>query len=276
MHASARDPLAAWESLRSRAGALAPYLSAPPPAAPGLCASCLGPARPGHARCYQCELHAQCAEGSLADLVVPVAYAGKGGPHARNLWLYKSDRAGAAAARAALRALLLVFLRDHGPCVWRRAGMRGPTHLAVVPSGRGRPGIHPLRALIAPYLALPWAELTPRATVSYPARDLDPQRFGAPRLDAAQVLLLDDTWTSGASAQSAAMSLRQAGARSVAVVVLGRHLSGDEHGGGGTVRRRAGLDFRLELCAVHGARASGRDGMRRGLPAGARGGGEDT
>jgi adenine/guanine phosphoribosyltransferase-like PRPP-binding protein len=37
-------------------------------------------------------------------------------------------------------------------------------------------------------------------------------------------LLLDDTWTSGGTAQSAAVALKQAGARSVAVVVLGRHL----------------------------------------------------
>jgi hypothetical protein len=208
--------------------------------------------------------------------VVPVAYAGKGGPHARNLWLYKSDRAGAGAARAELRALLLVFLRDHGPCVWRRAGMRRPTHLAVVPSGRGRPGIHPLRALIAPYLALPWAELSARSRIGHPARDLDPERFGAPRLAGARVLLVDDTWTSGASAQSAAMSLRLAGARSVAVVVLGRHLSGDEHAGCAAACLPAGLDFRLELCAVHSGRTADGDGMRRGLPAAARGDGEDT
>jgi hypothetical protein len=38
------------------------------------------------------------------------------------------------------------------------------------------------------------------------------------------VLLLDDTWTSGGTAQSAAVALKRAGARSVAVVVAGRHL----------------------------------------------------
>lgn len=273
---SAPGPQAAWQALRGRVGAQAPYLTAPPPRGPGLCASCLGPVRPGHARCYQCDLHAQCAPGSLADLVVPVAYAAKGGPHARNLWLYKSDLAGAQAARAALRALLLVFLRDHGPCVWRRAAMPRPTHLAVVPSGRGRPGIHPLRALIAPYLALPWAQLSLRTRSGPAARDLDPERFAAAPAPGARVLLVDDTWTSGASAQSAAMSLRLAGAHFVAVVVLGRHLSAGERAGCGAASPPAGPLFRPELCAVHGAQASGSHRMRRGLAAAARGGGADT
>jgi hypothetical protein len=38
------------------------------------------------------------------------------------------------------------------------------------------------------------------------------------------VLLVDDTWVSGASAQSAAVALKAAGARRVALVVLGRHV----------------------------------------------------
>lgn len=251
MHGHPLEAQEAWERLRSWVGAQAPCLSAPQPGCPGLCTDCRGPARPGNARCFPCALHAQCAPGSLADLVVPVAYAGKHGPHARNLWLYKSDLAGAGAARVALRAMLMVFLRDHGPCVWRRAGMAAPTHLAVVPSGRGRPGLHPLRALVAPYLAMPWAELSVRSRVGHPARDLDPDRFDAPQLPGARVALLDDTWTTGASAQSAAMSLRLAGARSVAVIVLGRHLGADEHASCVADFSAAVMPFRLGLCAVH-------------------------
>jgi orotate phosphoribosyltransferase len=40
----------------------------------------------------------------------------------------------------------------------------------------------------------------------------------------ADVLLVDDTWVSGASAQSAAAALKAAGARRVALVVIGRHV----------------------------------------------------
>ena len=38
------------------------------------------------------------------------------------------------------------------------------------------------------------------------------------------MLLVDDTWVSGASAQSAAAALKAAGARRVALVVIGRHV----------------------------------------------------
>jgi hypothetical protein len=95
----------------------------------------------------------------------------------------------------------------------------------VVPSGRGRPGPHPLQALAAPYLARPWLSLRPRPGGDPWARTLDPTRFQATGLPpGAAVLLLDDTWVSGASAQSAAVALKLAGAAAVAVVVVGRHL----------------------------------------------------
>jgi hypothetical protein len=225
------DPMPAgpaWARL-GRVAAASAGLSAPPPGAPGLCATCFGPAAAGRAYCFQCDLHRQCAPGSLASAVLPAAYAVKGGPHARRLWVYKSGAPDAAAARRALTVLLLVFLREHGPCLWRRAGepgaRAGPTHLAVVPSGRGRAGPHPLRALAEPYLRLPWAALAARPGTDGRSRDLDPERFTAPRLAGARVLLLDDTWTTGASVQSAAMALRGAGASAVAAVVLGRHLA---------------------------------------------------
>jgi hypothetical protein len=244
--ASALAP--AWSRLRSQGAGRTERLSAPRPGGARQCAVCSGPARPGSARCYQCNLHAELAPGVLADLVVPIAYAVKGGAHARNLWLYKSGRPGAGLAAARLRALLLAFLHDHGRCAWRRAGISGPSRIAVVPSGRGRPGPHPLRALVAPYLAVPWAELVPRRGGDR-MRDLDPARFRAlPRLTGANVLLLDDTWTSGASVQSAAMSLRLAGARCVIVIVLGRHVAGSA---GQPGPLPSGLPYRAELCVVH-------------------------
>ncbi|NED11784.1 hypothetical protein [Streptomyces sp. SID9124] len=47
---------------------------------------------------------------------------------------------------------------------------------------------------------------------------------GATR-DRCQDLLVDDTWTTGNHVRSAATALKAAGARRVAVVVLGRHLN---------------------------------------------------
>lgn len=182
-------------------------------------------------------------------MVVPVAYAIKGDPHARRLWQYKSAGLAPGIADVAaglLRAQLLVFLRDHRACVFRAAGMADPTHVAVVPTARGRPGPHPLRALVGLYLRCPWAELT-ASPWQEPTRELDPDRFTAAPIPRARVLLIDDTWVTGASAQSAAMALRRAGALSVATIVLGRHVGAAEAESGCLAR----MPFRSESCAVH-------------------------
>jgi hypothetical protein len=236
--------VAGWELLARSARSQTPHLSAPYPGGRGLCAACRIPVRPANVYCYQCRQHAETLPGLLADVVVPICYAAKGGPHARNLWLYKSARPGARCAQAALRALLIVFLRDHGPCVWRSAGIAGPSHLAVVPSGRGRAGPHPLRLLAGSCLARPWVPVGLRLRDEPGTRDLDADRFSAPPVPGADVALLDDTWTTGASAQSACAALRLAGARSVTVIVLGRHVAAN-------ARPAADTAFRPWLCAVH-------------------------
>ena len=194
------------------------------------CRTCRGPARAGFARCYQCDLaRAQCG-GLLADAVAPIGYAVKGGQLAADLWRYKSGLAGAAEAGTRLQAMLSGFLRERAGRVWRSAGMTGgPALAAVVPSGQGRPGAHPLVGIVAPCVDLPMVRLSaaPRAvargrglatgvtagwlTVSGPVAGAD-------------MLLVDDTWVSGGSAQSAAAALKLAGARRVAVVVFGRHV----------------------------------------------------
>jgi hypothetical protein len=215
-----------------------PEPAGPPPPVPGqprpvtggpvgICTACRGPVRGGSTgRCFHCALHAESAPGLLADAVAPIAYAPKGGPLARDLWLYKSSRPGAAQAAAGLRALLLTYLHAHGRQVWRRAGLAPPTHACVVPSGRGRPGPHPLQALACGYLTLPWAGLSQRPGADAWGRCLDPERFELGRpLPGARVLLLDDTWVSGGAAQSAAVALKLGGCRSVVTVVLGRHVA---------------------------------------------------
>lgn len=237
--AAAPDAGAVQAALRARVLARIPDLLVPPEAAgltallgghrhtpAGLCAACRGPVRHGFTRCFHCDLHAESAPGLLADAVAPIAYAPKGGPLARDLWLYKSGRPGAAQAGAGLLALLLMYLHaQHGRAL-PRAGLPAPTHVCVVPTGRGRPGPHPLQALAARYLALPWVKLVQRPGADAWGRCLDPERFELrePR-GGARVLLLDDTWVSGGAAQSAAVALKLGGCRSVVTVVLGRHVA---------------------------------------------------
>jgi hypothetical protein len=195
------------------------------------CRTCRGPVQAGFARCYQCDLaHARCG-GLLADVVAPVAYAVKGGRLAGDLWRYKSGAAGATEAGARLAAMLAGYLRGHDDQVWRAAGMAAaPELVAVVPSGQGRPGPHPLLGIVASCVDVPVVSLSSAPGGAARRRGLgDGVGVGWPRVGGgpvagADVLLVDDTWVSGASAQSAAAALKAAGARRVALVVIGRHV----------------------------------------------------
>jgi hypothetical protein len=64
-----------------------------------------------------------------------------------------------------------------------------------------------------------------------------------PELVSRRCLLIDDTYVSGARAQSAAAALRRAGARSVVIVVLGRVLRPDRVSAHATFLRQARFDF---------------------------------
>ncbi|MDQ2814644.1 MAG: hypothetical protein M3Z75_22995, partial [Actinomycetota bacterium] len=261
---------ARWRRLRSAAPVIypvqapaiypgrGPALGADPwPRSPLGCAVCRGPVRPGFSRCYQCERHTRLAPGLLADVVVPISYAVKGTALAADLWRYKSWPAPSARARTSVLALLLAFLHDHGACVWRRAGMPGPGRLAVVPTGCGRPGPHPLLELASPYLRLRPAGLVLRP--GRQGRDLNVHRFHADQQVAgAGVLLLDDSWVSGGSAQSAAAALKLAGARHVAIVVLGRHLDPADAGACPPPGWLTAGPYDPSRCAVHGPWRPGR------------------
>jgi hypothetical protein len=194
------------------------------------CLTCRGPTPVGLARCYQCDLARRQAGALLADAVAPIGYAVRGGPLARDLWRYKADHLGAAESAGRLRGMLAGYLWEHGPSLWAAAGMSaGPEVAAVVPGGRGRPGEHPLAGLARSCVDMPLVGLSVAPAGAAHGRGVDP---GWLRVDgdvaAADVLVVDDTWVSGGSAQSAAVALKLAGARRVAIVVIGRHVNPDD------------------------------------------------
>lgn len=96
----------------------------------------------------------------------------------------------------------------------------------VVPSGRGnRPPPHPLaRAVASAHHLPPVRDLLVAGPGVVGARQpaLDAYRV-APGVAGMRVLLVDDVYTSGAHLQSAAAALHDAGAASVAAVVIGRY-----------------------------------------------------
>jgi len=68
-------------------------------------------------------------------------------------------------------------------------------------------------------------------------------------IEGRSVLLIDDTWTTGASAQSAAAALKAAGASATAAVVIGRHLNREWHENDRRIRGIA-RPFDWSRCAL--------------------------
>jgi hypothetical protein len=109
--------------------------------------------------------------------------------------------------------------------VWRAAGMPcGPAAVAIVPSGQGRPGAHPLAGIVESCADLPGIRLTAAVSGAGRGRGVSVGWLRVTGQAAGDVLVVDDCWVSGGSAQSAAAALKLAGAVRVAAVVLGRHV----------------------------------------------------
>jgi predicted amidophosphoribosyltransferase len=150
---------------------------------------------------------------------------------AHELWHYKYDVDPIVRRRLEIRlaALLWRFLAQHEACVARVLGVPLFDLVTTVPGSRRREDEHPLariaRTLVQQTRGRYQELLAPGADASAPERTVLPRRYKATLglTDGPAVLLIDDTWTTGSRAQSAAIALRQAGAAKVAVVVIGRH-----------------------------------------------------
>jgi predicted phosphoribosyltransferase len=99
--------------------------------------------------------------------------------------------------------------------------------VTTVPSSdHARDEAHPLRAIVGSTIGLTrdrFQRLLTRSTAEADKRDVVPEKFSpSVQLGGASVLLIDDTWVSGGSVQSAAGALKGAGAGPVGVVVIGR------------------------------------------------------
>ncbi len=159
-------------------------------------------------------------------------------------------------------ALFGAFLHDHGPCVCAAAG--GPIDVVLpVPSSR-RPTGSPLRTLRglataarAPFSGAQWVpDLLRRGPGPVGHMHPDGAAFSVPEPRRAlvrgrRVLLLDDTYVSGARAQSAAAALRRAGAAAAVIVAAGRVLRPDR------VPLHAAFLRAIGPCAAGGLESTG-------------------
>jgi predicted amidophosphoribosyltransferase len=196
---------------------------------PDVCASCFN-FTAGYERCYAC------AHGHPAlDAVAPISYSVAREQLHHALASYKRlDGDIARRLGAILAAILWRFLAEHESCVAKAAGTDRFELVTTVPSGdRTRDERHPLRWIVSELVG-PTRErhrrVLRRTEAEASPRTYSQGKFeSTQRLDNTAVLLIDDTWTTGASAQSAAAALKAAGAGPVAAVVIGRHLNREWH-----------------------------------------------
>ncbi|MFD6699838.1 MULTISPECIES: hypothetical protein [unclassified Microbacterium] len=158
-----------------------------------------------------------------------------------------------AVALARLSALVWHFFEVHGACL---DSLGTPvTHVTHVPSGAvsRRSGPHPIEGLLR-FAPPHWERFDLTRTADSTTRTLDPLSLSVPdiNLSGRHVVVFDDTWTTGAKAQSAALRVRQAGADLVSIVVAARILN---VGWGPTARlleQYPKIPWRGDVCPVTG------------------------
>lgn len=173
-----------------------------------VCNTCFNLTR-GFDRCYAC------AHGERwLDLVAPISYSVAHEQLHHALATYKRASGGVARRfTIELAAVLWRHLQAHEACLARGAGIARFDVVTTVPSSEpARDAKHPLREIVGELVG-PTRErherLLERSATPAPGREFHPDKYSPVRgLSGEAVLLVDDTWTTGANAQSAAYALK--------------------------------------------------------------------
>jgi len=150
-------------------------------------------------------------------------------------------------------SLLAYFLRQHEACIEQAAG-GGWDVITTVPSSRQRTGEHPLARAIrrVQRLADQYEPMLDLGSVQLSHNTASDDGFRTTcDVSGDRILLIDDTFTTGATAQSAASRLNLDGATVVAVVPIGRVINPrfSERTGEFWDERRA-APFSFDHCCV--------------------------
>ncbi len=217
----------------------------------GVCCRCLNLTSDDGALCRAC----RAGENHLAG-VLPISYSVGGEWLHHMIASYKRDADPSVDdAVAMLTAICEGFIPAHEECLAATAGVAGFDLVTTVPSSDARRDErHPLRRIVGARVAATrdrHERLLARSDRASVPRVHDPRRYlPMRRLHGEAVLLIDDMWTSGASAQSAAAALHDAGAGAVAAIVIARHLNRGWRQNDLRLRRLAADGFDLGRCAM--------------------------
>jgi predicted amidophosphoribosyltransferase len=204
------------------------FLLGPRPG-PDVCGTCFNFTN-GYERCYACTHNLP-----HLDVVAPISYSVAREQLHHALASYKR-LTGEVSRRLTveLAAVLWRFLEAHEQCLAAQAQVDAFSLVTTVPSSdKARDEHHPLRSIVGELVkptAPRYRRLLTRSGEPIGERQFSARKFETTvQLSGEPILLIDDTWTTGASAQSAAAALKRAGAGPVAAVVIGRHLNREWH-----------------------------------------------
>lgn len=184
------------------------------------CEFCALPIDAAYTVCVQCHRRSR---SPVADRAGFLVYADE--PSSQTYWVmrgYKETRT-RAAFEPIVQALLAVGLRGHFACATKLAGT-GNHGWAVVPSTKGRTVFVDL---VRGLTTSPSSEIRVSPIGRQPDRVLNPASWvieSTPSLPE-HVVVIDDSWVSGASSQSLAVTLKQAGVHQVSILSVARILS---------------------------------------------------
>jgi len=210
------------------------FLVRVPRVAIDVCDVCHGAVDPAYSRCFQCFDSIRKLGSGTADVVSFVSLAPTGGQMAQELYTYKRSSVPERYRLPRLIGLsagLWQWLAKHEACMAGRVGGSQFDVITTVPSTSGRIGQHPLGQLVAGVVTNSSDRY--QSLLAVQRTDLEQRECAVDRYavtgDAhrASILVIDDTWTTGAHAQSASAALKQAGAISVGLLAIGRWLTVD-------------------------------------------------
>lgn len=208
----------------------------------------------GFDRCWRCQQARRIA--GVADLVAPLIYAISGTPSAALVRDYKNHPARRVREHhsAVITELVHLAVTGHQRCIDRAVGLPVSRRL-FIPSLTSRPGRHPFAELLTSMDVFSDAVTLVPAPDARCDRAINDKFVLQPptRLDGQHVLILDDVWTTGSNAQSAALAVRRAGAAAVSVMVVGRWLSPSRQRAADFIATRLQRDYDPDICPVTGA-----------------------
>lgn len=193
------------------------------------CRLCATPNNPGYNYCPRCNaLLEKLPLDQRPDHTGFLTYAVKGEQSGRDIYKYKGEADGrgqVADSQLRMQILVYLFVQYHASCLKTLLG-KSLTGVATVPSGQGREN-HPLQTDLAGYFTVQLPSVSvERVAQPRQGRDVqvDPNRYRVhDDIEGQHVVVLEDTWVTGAQVLGVAAALKNAGA-TVSILCVARLL----------------------------------------------------